>query len=100
MAAFRADYFYPVGRGWQALAAMDFQYESARLDTYGVNLPSYAIWDARAGVRNDTFRIGLYVKNVTNKRALLGSDPTSNARYGFVVNAPRTVGVSFSQDVK
>jgi iron complex outermembrane recepter protein len=99
-AALRAEYFHPVGRGWQALVATDFQYESARLDINGVNLGSYALWDARAGARNDTFRVNLYVKNITNKRALLGSDANSTFPYGFVVNTPRTVGLAFSQELR
>ncbi len=98
-AAFRADYSYPIGRGWQALAAMDFQYESARLDSSGMNLGSYALWDARVGARNDKFRVSLYVKNLTNKRALLGSLAIASSPYAFVVNTPRTVGLNFTQDL-
>jgi outer membrane receptor protein involved in Fe transport len=82
------------------LAALDFQYESTRLDINGTNLGSYALWDARAGARNDRFRIDLYVNNIANRRALLGSAVTSNSPYGFVVNTPRTVGLGFSQEVR
>jgi outer membrane receptor protein involved in Fe transport len=99
-AALRAGYSYPIGRAWQALAAADFQYESARLDINGTNLRSYALWDARIGARNSLFRVDLYVKNLTNKQALLGSfADTNSSPYGFVVNAPRTVGLSFTQDL-
>jgi iron complex outermembrane recepter protein len=63
------------------------------------HLPGYSIWNLRLGVRNSNYRVNFYVKNLTNKLAFLGYEiggygaPT----YDFVVNQPRTVGVTFSE---
>ena len=73
-----------------------------RLDKY--QLPGYAAADLNADLSNDRYTIGLYVKNVANRRALLTArdvpDGLTNApieREGVVLR-PRTIGVSI--DVK
>jgi len=78
--------------------AGDYQYQGNRLDTYRTYLPAYSLWDARAGVRNDRWQFNLYVKNLTNKEVPVGSNGGGGGLlpYYFVMQTPRTVGVTFT----
>lgn len=93
------DFSRPVGQGWDGFVGADYAYQSDRLDLNRTPLPAYSIWNLRLGVRNPNYRVNFYVKNLTNKLAFLGYE---NGGYGaptydFVVNQPRTVGVTFSE---
>ena len=48
------------------------------------------------GILNETWDIALFVNNLTNERALLALDQErgTRARVGFLVNQPRTFGIS------
>ena len=94
-----AEYSRPLGNGWNGLVAADYQYQGNRLDTYRVYLPAYSLWDARAGVRNDRWQFTLYVKNLTNKEVPVGTNGGGGGLLPeyYVMQTPRTVGVTFTQ---
>ena len=64
--------------------------------TFNPKLPSYQIVNLRVGILNDTWDIALFANNLNNERALLALDQErgTRARVGFLVNQPRTFGVS------
>src|SRR5262249_10333007 len=62
--AARAEYSRPVGHGFRLLTALGLQYDSTRLDSNGITLPSYTVWDALFGARRDGLGVSLYVKNL------------------------------------
>lgn len=59
-------------------------------------LPSYDILNLRLGVLNEKWDVALFVNNVTDERALLALDQErgTRARVGFLINQPRTIGIS------
>jgi iron complex outermembrane receptor protein len=64
--------------------------------TFNPKLPSYQIVNLRVGILNDTWDIALFANNLNNERALLALDQErgTRARVGFLVNQPRTFGIS------
>jgi len=68
--------------------------------TFNPLLPSYDIVNARIGVRHGVWDIALYCNNITNKNAELALDRERGlkARVGFLVNQPRTYGISSRVD--
>ncbi len=71
------------------------------LTTFTVDplLPAYDIGNVRFGVRGDDWEAALFVNNVTDEVARLALDQERGrlARAGFLVNQPRTYGLSFSK---
>jgi iron complex outermembrane receptor protein len=63
---------------------------------YDPELPSYDILNLRTGVRRGGWDVSLFLNNVTNERALLSFDRErgTRARIGYLVNQPRTFGVT------
>ena len=59
-------------------------------------LPSYTVANARVGFRNDRWDVAFYINNLTNEQALLALDNErgTRARQGFLVNRPRTYGIT------
>jgi len=68
--------------------------------TFDPLLPAYDIGNLRVGVRGDDWEAALFANNVTDENALLGLDQERGrvARVGFLVNQPRTYGISFRKD--
>ena len=66
--------------------------------TFDPKLPSYDVVNLRGGVRNHQWEIALFVNNATDELALLSLDRErgGRARVGYVVNEPRTIGISAS----
>jgi iron complex outermembrane receptor protein len=64
--------------------------------TFNPKLPSYQIVNLRVGILNDTWDIAVFANNLNNERALLALDQErgTRARVGFLVNQPRTFGIS------
>lgn len=94
-----AQYMQPIHNGWNGVFEGDYKYEGYRVDTYRVPLPGYGVWNARCGVQNDRWQVNLYVKNLTDKYARAGSNGSGGAPlpYYFVIETPRTFGISFQQ---
>jgi len=63
---------------------------------FPLELPEYQVVNLRAGVRGDSWEIAAFVNNVGDERAELALDRERGlrARYGFLTNQPRTVGVT------
>jgi iron complex outermembrane recepter protein len=99
-----ADYSWPVWN-YQANVGGDWSYTGNQYDNNGfpnVLLPSFSVFNARAGVKWDNYTFNFYVKNVADKRAIVGDGGYLPPIYGIYpftvfVNQPRTVGVQFSQ---
>ncbi len=64
--------------------------------TYNPQLPGYTVVNLRAGIRRATWEIGAFINNLTDERALLSLDQErgTRARISYLVNQPRTFGVS------
>ncbi len=64
--------------------------------TFDPLLPAYSIANLRVGMLNDTWDIALFVNNIADEQALLALDQErgTRARVGFLVNQPRTFGIS------
>ena len=64
--------------------------------TFDPELPAYDIVNLRLGFLNEKFDIAFFIKNVTDERALLALDQERGtlARVGYLVNQPRTFGVT------
>ena len=94
-----AQYTQPVYKGWNGLFEGDYKYEGYRVDTYRVPLPGYGVWNTRFGMQNERFQVNLYVKNITDKYARAGSNGGGGfpLPYYFVIETPRTFGISFLQ---
>jgi iron complex outermembrane recepter protein len=94
------DYSWPIGN-YQGTVGADWSYTGNQYDVSNFLLPSYSLVNARAGVKwnNDTFNF--YIKNVADKRTIVGDAigyyPAYYSLYTVVVNQPRTFGISFTQ---
>jgi iron complex outermembrane receptor protein len=64
--------------------------------TFDPKLPSYTVANARVGFRNDKWDLAFYINNLTDEQARLALDQErgTTARVGFLVNQPRTYGVT------
>ena len=64
--------------------------------TFDPELPGYTVANVRAGVRRANREYALFINNVTDERALIALDRErgTRARVGYLVNQPRTIGVS------
>jgi iron complex outermembrane receptor protein len=73
---------------------------TASVFTYDPRLPAYDLVNLRAGVRRDTWDVSFFVNNVFDELALLSFDQErgTRARIGFLINQPRTFGISTRVD--
>ncbi|HEV8400496.1 MAG TPA: TonB-dependent receptor [Gemmatimonadales bacterium] len=64
--------------------------------TFNPELPSYTLVNLRAGLTRSSWEVALFVNNVTDEQALLALDRERGlrARVGYLVNQPRTLGVT------
>jgi len=64
--------------------------------TFNPLLPSYTVANARLGMRNGRWDVALYVNNLTDELAYLALDQERGtlARVGYLVNQPRTYGIT------
>jgi iron complex outermembrane receptor protein len=64
--------------------------------SFDFKLPSYTTANARLGIRNDRWDLAFYVNNFTNEHARLALDQERGTlgRVGFLVNQPRTYGIT------
>jgi len=93
-----SSYSRAIGAGWHLEIAGDIQYQSTRLDDVGTHLPGYVVCNGRVAFNREWLGVTLYVKNATDREALLGfGGPPTPSQYGRVVNARRTVGILLSE---
>ncbi len=64
--------------------------------TFNPLLPSYTVANARFGMRKDRWDVAIYVNNLTDELAYLALDQErgTRARVGYLVNQPRTYGIT------
>jgi iron complex outermembrane receptor protein len=64
--------------------------------TFNPLLPSYTVANTRLGFRNGKWDLAFYVNNLTDELAFLALDQErgTRARVGYLVNQPRTYGVT------
>lgn len=64
--------------------------------TFDPELPAYDIVNLRLGVRHGVWDIAVFANNLFDERALLALDRERGlrARVGYLVNQPRTIGIS------
>jgi iron complex outermembrane receptor protein len=64
--------------------------------TFNPLLPDYTVANARIGFRKDRWDVAFYVNNLTDELALLALDQErgTRARVGYLVNQPRTYGLT------
>lgn len=69
-----------------------------RFFTFDPELPAYTIMNGRVGLTRANWETAFFINNLTDTRALLALDRERGtlARVGYLVNQPRTFGVSFS----
>ncbi len=98
-ATLTADYDFPLQYDWTADLGGDYAYVASELDTTNYPLPPYGILNLHAGAERGPYRLNLYVKNATNRRAYIGDFGyfADEPPYTVVVYRPLTVGVMFSQ---
>jgi len=94
-----ADYTFPLTQDWTGNLGGDYSYTSSELDITDYPLPPYGILNLHAGAERGPYRLSLYVKNATNRRAYIGDFGyyADEPPYTVVVYRPLTVGVMFSQ---
>ncbi|MFZ0501179.1 MAG: TonB-dependent receptor [Steroidobacteraceae bacterium] len=94
-----ADYTFPLTGDWTGNLGGDFSYTSSELDITDYPLPPYGILNLHAGAERGPYRLSLYVKNATNRRAYIGDFGyfADEPPYTVVLYRPLTVGVMFSQ---
>jgi len=108
-ASLGADYSFPLFAAWRGFVGGDLHYVGDRVSGFvtGVPagfarpvMPSYTIFNLRAGVKQDAWAVELYAKNVGNSRGITSlrslafngfSDP-----YAAAILQPRLIGVSIS----
>jgi iron complex outermembrane receptor protein len=63
---------------------------------FQLKLPSYSNANFRVGLRKEDWEAAVFVNNLTDERAKLAIDRERGlrARYGYLVNQPRTYGVT------
>ncbi len=92
--------------GNSAFAGLNVAYQGDRNSSFPNSplspnyvLPAYTRLDLSAGMSLGMFDIGLYVRNLTDKRGLMGaatSESLSNGRTYVQLIAPRTVGLNLT----
>jgi iron complex outermembrane recepter protein len=93
------DYSWPVGN-FQANVGADWSYTGDQYDISNFLLPSYNVFNARAGLKWNNTTFNFFVKNVADKRAIVGDTgyyPQYYSLFTVTVNQPRTLGLSFTQ---
>jgi iron complex outermembrane receptor protein len=73
---------------------------TASVFTYDSTLPAYDLVNLRVGVRRGNWDVSFFTNNVFDELALLSFDQErgTRARIGFLINQPRTFGISTRLD--
>jgi iron complex outermembrane receptor protein len=86
--------------GFGTFAIRDFGDPTITTFTFDPLLPAYDIGNVRFGIRGFDWEAALYVNNVGDENARLALDQERGrvARVGYLVNQPRTFGLTFRKD--
>lgn len=100
--ATNAEYSVPVTTDFEGFLRGDYSFTDASYSANNDPLnprkrPSYSLVDIRAGVRNETFEVAVYAKNLTDEHANLADNRSLAAEAPglprIVTNRPRTIGL-------
>jgi len=102
-----ADYAAPLGGSTKLILGATATYVSDRISDYSKKFPKklgdYATFDLRAGIESGAFSLSAFVRNLTDKRAILvagqqalAPSATPGAFYSAAVITPRTIGAEAS----
>lgn len=98
-----ADYTFGAMRGWLPFLGATYAFNGAERSDFvqssaftRIVLPQYQTIDARLGLRNDTWTVELYAKNIADRRGFESTSALNGPTgpYGMTVIQPRTVGLS------
>jgi len=116
-------YTWNIGSGWEGYATAVYQYVDERFTQFGDQdpnfgridltvyplgdpnrtsfefdplLPDYSIVNLRIGARNDQWEVSFFINNLTDELAFLALDQERGtlARQGYLINQPRSYGVT------
>ena len=98
-----ADQGFPLSANIVGHVGGTFSYVGDRIGTFAPTsdrqrYPSYTKFDVRAGAEFDTWKLDLYVNNVTDQRGLLGGGIGTFPPNAFTYIRPRTIGMSLNKD--
>lgn len=94
-----AAYDWSLGGAWKGTLGGDVSRRSSQLDSTLAPLPAYTMVNARFNLTNGRQSVGIYVRNLANTQAIIGTQ----LRYGSLpfwtanVTRPRTFGISATQ---
>jgi iron complex outermembrane receptor protein len=95
-------YSAPVSGDFTGTLRSDVVYRG-RTDTqfngcsFNVGLPSYALVNLRASIENKAWTATLYVRNLTDKRAVIDAISSDQDPLGVITVRPRTLGASITR---
>jgi outer membrane receptor protein involved in Fe transport len=95
------EYSWAINNRWTANIGGDYSYRSNQLDATRYALPAYGLFNMHVGAKNAAYSVNLYVKNLANKRTIIGDAGGYFPQippFFAVVNPPRTIGLTFNQN--
>jgi len=104
--ALTVDYSRPLTGRWEATTGVSFRYVDERNSSFStspvnpmVRIPSYEVVDLRAGLRNGTWGLTLFLNNVFDERGWTHVTTDFASRggpaYAFII-PPRSAGIQFT----
>ncbi len=95
--ALSADYSWPIGN-LEVNVGGGWSYTSNQYDTTNFLLPSYSLVNVHGGVKWENYSVNLFVKNLMDKRAIVGDTGYAPINpYTVTITQPLTVGIAFNQ---
>ncbi len=96
------DYTHPLVGDWLASVGTDVTYRGAVNAYFGSNpfnlpLPSYTLWNLRAGVVYGDWRFMAFVHNAGNERALVSAINSTQDPHALLTVQPRTIGLTVTR---
>jgi iron complex outermembrane recepter protein len=97
------DYSHPLTGDWLGSLGTDVTYRGAMNSYFASNpfnlpLPSYTLWNLRAGATYQDWTVTLFARNVTNERAEVSAINSTQDPHGLLTVQPRTIGVTVTRD--
>jgi outer membrane receptor protein involved in Fe transport len=96
------DYTHPVAGDWLASFGTELDYRGA-VDAYfasnpfNLSLPSYTLWNLRAGAVYHDWTFTAFVHNAGNERAQVSAINSTQDPYALLTVQPRTIGLNVTR---
>jgi len=92
------EYLHPLTAHLNGFFRFDLQHVGDRNTEFnkslGIDMPSYEIGNVHFGVQADKWEVTLFVKNIWDKRAILSAENPLGVRNQYVIERPRTFGLT------